>query len=63
MRKIKKSIIEFSALMLMFVGLTFSQGVTCTKIFGIYAAGTYVEYWCCTGPEGCFWDVYQLEQV
>jgi hypothetical protein len=20
----------------------------------------HIEYWCCTGPEGCFWDIYML---
>ena len=58
MKKIQKSILLFSVSMLAFAGLTFSQGVECTRHFGVYYNGVNVEYWCCTGPQGCFWDVY-----
>lgn len=59
MRKIHKSLLLFAASMLVFVGMTFSQGVECTLQYGVYYQGWHAEYWCCSGSQGCFWDVYQ----
>ena len=58
MKNMTKSLSIFCASMLVFITMSYSQGVTCTRHFGLYIEGTHIEYWCCTGPEGCFWDVY-----
>ena len=62
MKKIKKSIAFFICI-IAFIGVAFSgePGVTCTRIVSITPQGVdgiHIEYWCCTGPQGCFWDVY-----
>lgn len=62
MKKVQKSFLLFAVSMLVFAGMTFSQGVTCTHIYGVYLyGGWHVDYWCCSGPQGCFYDVYQEE--
>ncbi len=57
--KIKiKFMAAFTALMLLFGTTTYAQA-ECTLKFELYLNGVHVEYWCCTGPDGCFWDVYE----
>ncbi len=56
--KIKLKLLTiFTTLMLLFGTTTFAQA-ECTLQFGVFINGLHVEYWCCTGPEGCFWDIY-----
>lgn len=49
--------LSMTAFMLLMVTGAYAQAY-CERITGFYFRGTSVEYWCCSGPDGCFWDVY-----
>ncbi len=45
------------ALMLVFSTATYAQA-ECTKYFSYRIEGVTLTYWCCTGSQGCFFDLY-----
>jgi hypothetical protein len=51
-----------SILCLVFLPLFAMAQAECTKVGGVTieygGAEFHYEYWCCSGPEGCFWDAY-----
>lgn len=59
-----KVIILIGTLAAMAIPMVASAQAVCTKIVGttieIMGLELHHEYWCCSGPEGCFWDTYVI---
>jgi hypothetical protein len=61
----KKILLGFAVLSFVALPLFVQAQAHCRKVYAsiVVSYGGYelhIEYWCCTGPEGCFSDVYFL---